>query len=211
MLIRSASTQHPRQSTCGRGVFREEFGLADPDYNPWLAQRLLANSRCVERALPDHITRRSLPGQRCLMLLSPEGGRIYLVIDHNDGLPPRITHHFRYRKSWVRWLRLEVVQHIQIWSDLPAPIGYHDWLLFDMLAANRRAISSDSLLAEDSNRFWYNRLPEAQRRGYAISMVDWVHHRQQPWDSRHWEAFRKQARELGRWSIGASMVIGPIA
>lgn len=102
MLIHSASTQHPKQSTYGLGVFREEFGLTDSDYNPWLAQRLLANPQCIEHALPDHIARRSLAGQRCLSLLSPEGGRIYLVIDKNDVLPPRITHHFRYTKSWVR-------------------------------------------------------------------------------------------------------------
>lgn len=192
------------------GVFRQEFGLEDPDYNTWLARRLLDDPGCHLRAWPDacpenHDGHTSNP--ILLACTRPDGGRYYLLSKH-DPAAPRIVHHARYRKSWLSWLRCEVVHDIQVWASVPAPPGYHDWLVFTAWPGPRRAVATDTLLAEDSARFWHPRLAEAQRRQLPMTMVDFVHQRTEPYAAGRWEPFRKQSRELGRWRVQASILIG---
>lgn len=212
MLIQKRNPPASDMPEVCSGVFREEFGLNDPEYNHWLTQRLLSSHTYVEQNLPGAI-RACWPGgitSRLFSSTTPESGRYY-VISTLGASGPSIIHHARYKKSWVRWLKHELIRDVQIWTSTPAPTGYHDWLLFNAWSLRRRALATDNLVAEDSCRFWFPRLIEARRRQLPLTMIDPVHQRVQAYDPAQWVAFREQARERGRgrWQRSqASIVIG---
>lgn len=64
--------------------------------------------------------------------------------------------------------------------------------------APRCAVATDNLVAEDSSRFWRARLGEARNRNVVLGMVDFVHHREEPYDADRWKIFRDGARPRDR-------------
>lgn len=206
MLIYRSMANHTPM-TYSTGAFRREFGLDDDEYNQWLARRLLADSAWVEREPPFARPTAYFSSLRWLSRVEREQGRYFLVAD-NQATPPRIIHHARFSKTYVRWLKAEVIERVQLWSFGAHPDTYHDHLVLTEWLLPRRLVATDLLLAEDSCRFWYNRLASAQARGIPLAMIDWVHQRAECFDPMQWPAFRYQAREKNRLYSNASVLIG---